>query len=75
MPSPSSATITSGLACASRLKMPFRGGDGHAGVGARDADVVERERGDGAGIQHRQRVAHERDAGELGRADSESGSR
>ena len=75
MPSPSSATITSGLRRGEPVEDSLGRRDGDAGVGARDADVVEGERGDGAGVEHRERVAHERDAGELGRADPEPAAR
>ena len=67
--------MTSGLRGSQPVEDPLGGGDGDARVSARDADVVEGERRGGARIQHGQRIAHERDAGELGRGDPESSAR
>ncbi len=64
-----------GLGAGETVEDALRGGDGDAGVGAGDADVVEGERGDGAGVEHRERVAHQRDAGELRGGDPQPAAR
>jgi hypothetical protein len=60
-----------GLGGGEPIEDALGGGDRDPGVSAGDADVIESERRDRTGVEHGERVAHERHAGELRRSHPE----